>query len=258
MKKTLLTTLAALAVSFGAASTGSAAIIGTTGTGTVNWLAGYGPVGGHGAEYTWTITSAPSSFLEKFCYITGPEGTSMLRPRITDYNFQTFCLERREDAGAGDFEVNSVALGGGVNAPATGDPVSVGTSWLYYRFARGLLAGYDYTPGAGRLATATELQHAIWSLEGDRPIPAPGTNQFYDLAVAKFAGNERADAVAGENGVFVLNVTSTDPLTGQVTPKQDFLVHLCVPEGGSTLIVLGLSLCGLSLFRSRVARKTVA
>ena len=34
---------------------------------------------------------------------------------------------------------------------------------------------------------------------------------------------------------------------------QDFLIH--VPEGGSTLIVLGLSLCGLSIFRSRLQNK---
>ena len=61
----------------------------------------------------------------------------------------------------------------------------------------------------------------------------------------------------GENGVFVMNVSTTDA-QGVVTRKQDFLVHLCVPESGSTLIVLGLSLCGLSLFRARVARKTVA
>ena len=257
MKKTLLTALTALAVSFGAATTGSAAIIGTTGTGTVNWLAGYGPVGGHGAEYTWTVTSAPTSFLDKLCYITGPEGTSMLRPRITDFNFQTFCLERREDAGSGDFVLNSVVFAGGVGAPATGDPLSLGASWLYSRFARGLLAGYDYTPGAGRLSTAGQLQNAIWALEGDRAIPAPGTNQFYDLAVAQFGASAASDAPVGENGVFVMNVSTTDA-QGVVTRKQDFLVHLCVPESGSTLIVLGLSLCGLSLFRARVARKTVA
>ena len=260
MKKTLMTTLATLAVSFGLASTGSAVTI--IGSGQEIHLPGYSR-GTDTAEFTFIVTEAPRAFLSALCYTTGRTGTSMLAD--TNFaNFQTFCLERSTATGAGVFALNTNAVNGGPGAGPDGDPLSVGSSWLYSRFARGILSDYNYTPGGGinvpgtRNDDARLLQNAIWALENELAAPAAGTNKFYDAVIAKFGAGAAADAAEGQNGVYVLNIWGFDDAGNPTIDRQDFMVHLCVPEGGSTLIVLGLSLCGLSLFRSRLQKKTIA
>lgn len=232
MKKTIITGLAALAL--GLASTASASFLGLTGNLAVTHTPGYS---GGGAEYTITFTNAPQVLLDA---IQSYAPTTHLAAN----SIQTFCLEGDESAGDGRFVVNSLADAGGRNTDS-GDPLSIGAAWLYCQFARGTLAGYDYTPGAGRIASARALQEAIWALEDERSAPVGGLEgTFYQLGLAN---GGKADGAPGQNSVYVLNVTAPDG-----TKKQDFMVY--VPEGGSLLIVFGLSLCGLSVYRRRLQK----
>lgn len=166
-------------------------------------------------------------------------------------SFQTFCLERGEwlAQGSVNYVVNDEAVGGGANyhGPAGnqgGDRLSIGTAWLYSQFAQGILSGYDYS-GSGRTSSAGLLQHAIWALEDELTDPSPGSNIFFDLAMTH-GGQD--NYTSGLFGVWVLNNTAG------TTKKQDMLFYGAVPsaggsvpDGGSTLILLGLAAGGLSV-----------
>jgi hypothetical protein len=168
--------------------------------------------------------------------------------------FQTFCLEINENISGQPFwaELNTVAIGGGIGGGSP-DPLSIGTAWLYKQFAEGNLAGYDYTPGPGRAASARALQETIWWLEEEQPDPGAG-NPFRNLVLAKY-GTEAAaranydPATAGFN-VRVINLYGIDKITREpdyTARKQDMLVYL--PDGGVTLVLMGGGLLGLAMLR---------
>jgi hypothetical protein len=168
--------------------------------------------------------------------------------------FQTFCLEINENISGQPFwaELNTVAIGGGIGGGSP-DPLSIGTAWLYKQFAEGNLAGYNYTPGPGREASARALQETIWWLEQEQPDPGPG-NPFRNLVLANF-GNVTAaranynPATAGFN-VRVINLYGIDNVSGgpdYTARKQDMLVYL--PDGGMTLVLMGGGLLGLAMLR---------
>jgi len=79
--------------------------------------------------------------------------------------FQTFCTELREDYTPGGLypisSIGNAALNNNTGHPV---PITLGVAYLYSKFAAGTLGGYDYTYGAGRSATAGDLQSAIWIL----------------------------------------------------------------------------------------------
>jgi hypothetical protein len=168
--------------------------------------------------------------------------------------FQTFCVEYNEEFTPGttySVGISSRAMYG--SQPPLGDPISIGTAWLYSQFAAGTLAGYSYTYGTqtGQRATATSagaLQQAIWWLEGEQN---GARNSFIDTAEkALYSGHTggvyddmiRANA-NGAYDVAVLNLGAP----GEV---QDQLV-IAVPEpstvlGGAFLLIpFGLSAIGL-------------
>jgi hypothetical protein len=169
--------------------------------------------------------------------------------------FQSFCLEKQEFISLDrsfDVEINSSSVPGGLGAIAGKDPLSHGTAWLYSQFARGVLLGYDYTPGAGRATSAANLQNAIWYLEHENaslnpanPFAIALTGKFGSLAAA------RTDAAPFSYGVGVLNLSRE--VNGQRFTKQDQLVLLHVPEAGATLLLLGSSVLGLGALRRRWA-----
>ena len=164
--------------------------------------------------------------------------------------FQTFCLEESEGFTPGktyQAVVNDRAVAGGVNLshPAVtpgADILSVGTTWLYAQFAKGTLAGYNYAWGAGRVATAKELQATIWYLEDEAADPG-AANPFRNAVVGHFV-DPKVDAVAGLDGVYAVNLT----LNG--TLKQDVLIYL-TPDGGLTVSLLGLGLAAVGVFGLR-------
>lgn len=167
--------------------------------------------------------------------------------------FETFCIEETETVSIpGTY--NAVrnpygdAVGGGVNlgtpGPDGGDPISIGTAYLYYNFAKGLLA-YNYTPGAGRVASAADLQNAIWYLENEITLtPAQiAANSYLTLVSGIYGSGEFANA-NGAFGVGALNDYYPDG-----SRAQDMLM---LPDGGFTLMLLGMALGGFSLLARRI------
>jgi hypothetical protein len=155
--------------------------------------------------------------------------------------------------------------------------LSVGAAYLYQQYATGALAtdlsgsaynnaSFSYTS----TASAGALQAAIWDLENENPLNtsvSPTTNltaDLVDLAESKFTssgnvgsttGLDAAQALVTLSGktdswdVYVLELTNS---SGQ--PVQDQLYYsttVQVPEGGSTIALLGAALLGLALFYRR-------
>jgi len=166
--------------------------------------------------------------------------------------FQTFCVEHLEYVypwTTFDVVLNDKAVMGGT---AGGDPLSIGTAWLYHDFQKETLAGYDYT-AAGRNASAAALQNTIWWLEGEAGDPGAG-NIFRQAVIAKFTA---AGAMADNDGAYdvaVLNLWvvgkvgdyTMDASGNYLYLRQDMLV--CTPVPAAVLLgMLGLSVAGLKL-----------
>lgn len=178
---------------------------------------------------------------------------SVLNPTTLGYNsnaivfggFETFCLEYSQTITAGGtyhYDISNGAIPGGNGAVSGSDPISAGTALLYLEFAKGILSGYDYTPGSGREASANQLQQAIWWLEDEITLSNPGANIFLsqlgNLSTAKLDNN-------GLYNVAVLNIGPSPNY-----PNQDLLVLTNnVPDGGQTALLLLLSISGLVLFK---------
>ncbi len=217
---------------------------------TVDRLAGYS--GGDGEFNVTPIVGV------------GYAASTLVNNSLGQLGFETFCLERAQDVGpfpgVYDAVVNPIYVVPG--APGTalsplvagqGDPISIGTAFLYSQFAAGTLANYNYTPGAGRQASAYLLQLAFWVLEGDYDINSivPGSNPFINAVVGQFVSLAGAAQDANQAySVGVLNLTQTvvDQAGGRtIVQKQDMLVML--PDGGASLLLLGMGLMGLVGFR---------
>lgn len=155
-----------------------------------------------------------------------------------DNDFQTFCLEAQETLADGpvyDAVLNDRAIYGGVGSE--GDPISIGTAWLYHDFQLGILEGYNYTPGDGRSASAGALQNTIWWLEGEGPDP--GGNLFQTMLLNKFGSY--AAAMLDNNNAYPVAVLNLYDVTGQLA--QDVLV--CVPAPGAFLLSgIGVGIVG--------------
>ncbi|MBN1358979.1 MAG: hypothetical protein JW993_00225 [Sedimentisphaerales bacterium] len=198
---------------------------------TVNRLSGQ--YYGGGGEFTLT----PNQDLMDIIAETGP--------------YSSFCIEKGEVVYAHltyDVSVNIEALNGGVNhgptGPLGGDTLDPLTAYLYSEFRNGTLADYDYTPGAGRAASAGALQDVIWFIEdeagktwtdGDSSL----RDRFYTAAINSGWTDIR--------DVRVLNLYAQGHLGDSRYKAQDQLMRLApkVPAPGAILIgSLGTFLVG--------------
>jgi len=149
--------------------------------------------------------------------------------------FQTFCIS----------ETATVLSNPKI---ATLDPngVAVGTAWLYWQFGKGTLA-YNYTAGAGRVASAWSLQNAIWELQGFTPVDAAAAASYVNLATTHFGSLANAELPnSGQFDVAALRMTYQGAVSQPMLALSPPL-----PDGGATLMLLGLALSGLGAFGRR-------
>jgi hypothetical protein len=165
--------------------------------------------------------------------------------------FQTFCIEHNEFFSPGtpySAAISQNAMYGG--QPSGGDPISIGTAWLYRQFAAGTLSGYNYTYGTAGRASSTSagaLQEAIWWLEAENG----SRNSFIDTAEDALYGAHGAvqDALIvgnanGAYGVYALNLGTPGAVQDQLViavPEPTTVLAgalLLLPFGASTLRIL--------------------
>jgi hypothetical protein len=174
--------------------------------------------------------------------------------------FETFCLEDAVDFWVGttyDYEVTpdiQVPIGAQNGAGYSGytdEALSQGTAWLYEQFATGDLAGYNYTNATARLADAGVLQETIWFLQGEAPPP---TNTVY-LADMETEFSTLPDALQAETpnefGVNVIDLYSTGANGAINGVYQDQLIFTGVPDGATTIGLLGIALLVLAFLKRR-------
>lgn len=182
---------------------------------------------------------------------------------LGDTRYWTFCLESSQHFQGGKLynATTSLAADSSGPAPSFTDPISVGTAYLYREFALGtldsLVSGFSYTNVA---LGGEKLQKTIWWLEGESGGVLD--SDLGDLLDLTFGGstNYLADYTGSEVGV--LNLTRYDGPGGDSldgVQRQDNLVFwgipsdpappVSVPDGGTSALLLGLSLGGLGAVR---------
>ena len=225
MKKTLLVSLLVSALaSFSALAD------------TIKMMPNFGPFNaGNGGEFTVLPDFAVSGYSTDVSHQTSG--------LVQNGTFQTFCLEKREIIRVATYNVEF-----NQKTVFSNNILTKGVAWLYAEFAAGTLAGYDY--GAGRLASALQLQKDIWFLMGQG-----GVAGAFTALVTGVLGAEVGDAANGFRGVSVLNVWHGEPGSRE-NARQDVLVITTpgVPDGGLTLALLGMGLTGLGMVSRRVRK----
>lgn len=220
---------------------------------TVTTVDGYGPYQtGIGGEFSFKPADGLGWVLNLY--------NGFAKNQDTNQNsFQTFCLENSTPPEyvypntTYSVVINTNAIKGGVGPQ--GDPISIGTAYLYYNFVKGTLtdpsATYDYSnPGRSGVtgSSADLLQRAIWYLEGEANGYGPG-NPFYDLVAGKFA-LPGADS-NGAYGVKALNLY-VQGFPGDLNYlRQDMLVVVPIPAAAW---LLASGLIGLVIIRRRMKK----
>lgn len=184
--------------------------------------------------------------------LSNPAALGYNAKAIVNGGFETFCLEYGEQFTPGNtynYSISGGAKAGGPGATNGIDMVSMGTAWLYQQFATGVLAGYDYTPGAGRQASAAMLQNTIWWLENENysngTSPNPN-NVFSNMVMTHFATQVAAMA---DNTAFKVSALNLGAAPGY--SNQDQLV-LSVPDSGTTLGLLSIVVAAAALAHRRM------
>ena len=257
-----------LALAFAAASVSSA-------FGTQVTLSPGSYQSGLGGEFKATVNGDTlDSYLSSYSQLsTGDAGAN---------TFQTFCIEYNEHFNWSPIAYDAATSGAAVHGGTpTQDTVSVGTGWLYSQFAKGTLSttayGSYFTGTTSRKTQAAMLQNAIWWLEGELLASQSQAANPFILAAEVALGithsatstipnlspyqegtglalNTYGGKTAASFGVYALNLGTSPEF-----PAQDQLIYLKtanqnVPDGGATLLLLGLSLSGMGALQRRMRR----
>lgn len=221
----------------------------------ISTLSSWGPYQtGEGGEVTMKLGSGMTSYAQYYnsSTLNQMSGTSQ-QP-----NIQTFCAEYPEHIWANttyDVDLSN-------QSKFVGHQLTVGAAYLYYNFAGGSLAGYNYSGTTdSRRTSADLLQRAIWYFMGDLPVDS--SNPFLKLAQNNGYGS-LTDYNNGRFGVQVINIWALGHLNESGYERQDFLIRVsnsqpssqgpAVPDGGTTLGLLGIAVAGLSSLGRRFRR----
>ena len=194
-----------------------------------------------------------------FEYSNGGEFTAT----VAGYpSFQTFCIEIQHEFSLGG--TYNYILGQDTHGapPSTASAVlNLGTAWLYSEFGHGGIV-------ISSTAEAGEFQAALWYFQGqgansngDFGSPTQTWNNGLPTALSPIGqGDTYTDeAIAALTG---MGLNASDPSKGMFSvsiiessnadgsPAQDWLF---VPDGGTTVILLGIGLVGLVLVSRRFA-----
>jgi hypothetical protein len=214
---------------------------------------GYGPYQtGSGGEFTLQPDVTLQWVLNSYSTLA----KNQYQAQGSTPNFQTFCVEDYEYVYAnGTYTaiLNTAAVLG--NVGPGGDPISVGTAYLYFHFVKGDLTGYDYiNPGrSGDISSSAYLlQQAIWWLEGEG-----GSQNSFTTLVGGAAGKVDNN---GTYPVFALNLWepghegdfSKDIYGNYLWVRQDMLV-VATPIPAAAWL-LGSGLVGLVAIRRRMKK----
>ena len=209
---------------------------------------------GNGGEFTLRSDGAPGLLLSNSAYDAKTRG----KDGNTE-SFQTFCVETAEYvAQPMDIVVSTTFVNeatGKITGPGShailgskpfGDNLDPRTAYLYTKFAQGTLAGYNYTAGAGRVASAGALQNAIWCIEGE----GGANNAFVALAndALTVGGTTDEWVNKGIGDVRILNSWVIDHVGDETAAYKLQDQFYLVPVPGAVLLgILGLSLAGWKL-----------
>lgn len=215
---------------------------------------------GNGGEFRAVGGGSPSldSVINWSAYSTSTKGTVSFATDGSSWGygsglngqayFQTFCIEYNEEFSPGttyNVSISQSALWGGQQS-AGGDPLSIGTAWLYSQFAAGTLSGYNYSYGNSvpnnRTDSAGALQQAIWWLEGE----PNGVNNGFVAAAKTALGMNDTTIKADANGAYnvrALNLGVPGTVQDQlvIVPEPTTMIAgalLLLPFGASTLRIL--------------------
>jgi len=219
------------------------------GTGDVTRQGGY--YSGLGGEFTVFNSSAGSGNLtlsQAYYSLAAATKTAQIVASPVP-SFQSFCVEYHESIGVPTYDneivvsESSVAGGPGSASRMTMKDLQPETAYLYSEFAKGTLAGYNYTPGAGRGASALALQQAIWYFQGQA---GGATNAFTTAATAAVSSG----AWKGIGPVRIINLWTTVTHSGTSVQdvsglRQDMLYVIPLPASvWSAGMLLGLVVFG--------------
>jgi hypothetical protein len=183
-------------------------------------------------------------------------------------SFQTYCIEINHEFSLGG--TYNYTLGQATHGipPAGAAPfLNLGTAWLYSQFEANALGILNITT----TVQAGELQAALWYFQG-QGVNAngafsglgfgdglPGANAYTDAAIAALGGGALglANAITASGGAYGVDIiqSSSTGANGVVTPAQDWLYESVpsVPDGGATVMLLGIGLMSLVLVSRRFA-----